>query len=398
MLKERPFLIVFPLVFLVLLSLSSSCHAIYYSWSNLADFKGMDRYNLFLTGDLKYYRSDVEGRVAVGGNAHLKAFSIGEKAGQSKYSLVVGGRLEAGGPQDQEGGQVNHGGVYAGKGARLNRVGLPHGDVVSGADVQISNLSVEQGSVIAKESVTLKKAFVKGDVMAGGGVDRQEATVQGKISEKSPPSLEEPVKFDELDLEDISYTILNNTGNGFVQDDYGRLFLECTDPLICYFNISATQIENAWGIDISASSQKTVVINVQEAGRDSLRVENMAFRLLGGVRSTNVLYNFYGFKNIEMHNIGLMGSILAPVATVNFFEGNMEGVLMAQNLIGGSWDEDIKGGQINSPVPVPEPSTALLAFLALFILFSVAAFQKRKNAIALNFRKGLLSSIYSPRK
>jgi len=76
-------------------------------YSDLARFHGIDQSNLFLTGDLQYYRSDIQGRAAVGGSARLKSFSMGEKAGQNDYSLIVRGNLEAGGPGDAEGGQIN---------------------------------------------------------------------------------------------------------------------------------------------------------------------------------------------------------------------------------------------------------------------------------------------------
>ncbi len=376
----RSFPLLFLVVFLTAASWRGTCHAIYYSWTSIEDFKGIDRYSLFLKGNLNYYRSDVEGRVAVGGNAHLKAFSIGEKATNSKYSLVVGGKLRAGGSGNHEGGQVNNGGIYSGKKVVLKRVGLPEGDVVSKSKVKLKEMTVEQGSVVAEKDVKLKNAFVKGDVTSGGKVKLEDSTVEGQVNDYASVDIQEPIDFDDIDLGDISQGILSNKKSGTVSYDNGQLLLECTDPLICYFNISATQIEDAWGIGISASSGKTVVINVKKKKKKSLVSENMAFRLLGGIGSANILYNLYGFKKITMDHIGLKGSILAPGATVNFFEGNMEGILMAQNLNGGSWRNGINGGQIN--VPVPEPSSLFLVFSALFLFGLFSSIPRLRRVLA----------------
>jgi len=360
-------------VSLYLFLLAENSLAVYYSWSNLADFQGIEKYNLFLKGDLRYFRSDVEGRVAVGGNARLKGFSIGVKAKKAKHSLVVGGKLRAGGMADDAGGQVNNGGIYSGDKMILKRVGLPYGDVVSGSDVRLKHMTVEDGSVLSKGRVKLVHSDIKKDAVSGNKVKLRESTVHGQIKERVSVDVQPPVNFEEIDLESISDTIMSNSSssNAVVEND-GQLLLQCTDPLICYFNISEKQIEDAWGLSIKAPADKTVVINVKSSStspKHKLKIVNMAFNLLGGIRSTNILYNFSGFKKLIMHNIGLMGSILAPEATVKFHDGNMEGVLMAQNLYGGSWKKNIPGGQINSPTPIPEPSSMILLISGLGVLF-----------------------------
>ncbi len=341
--------------------------AVYYSWSNLTDFKGIEKYNLFLKGNLRYFRSDVEGRVAIGGNAKLKGFSLGVKADKDKYSLVVGGKLRAGGMANDAGGQVNNGGIYSGGEMLLKRVGLPEGDVVSGSRVKLKHMTIENGSVMAKGKIKLVNTDVKKDAISTGDIILKNSTVHGQIKKNTAVNEEIPVKFEDIDLGKISDTILSKASNSGTVIDNGQLLLQCTDPLVCYFNVSEKQIEDAWGIQVNASAKKTVVINVKNGlpQKRKLHITNMAFSLLGGIRSTNILYNFSGFKKLVMHHIGLMGSILAPKTTVKFYQGEMEGVLMAQNLYGGSWKKNIPGGQINSPIPVSEPSSMALLFLGL---------------------------------
>lgn len=356
---------------------TNNSFAVSYSWSSLADFQGMDRYSLFLKGNLRYFNSDIQGRVAVGGNATLKAFKIGEKAEKGKYSLVVGGKLHAGGKGKSEGGQVENGGIFSGRNMILKRVGLPKGDLVSGGKVKIREMTVESGSITAKKKVKLKNAYVHEDVTSGGAVELTDSTVSGTISTNTQVTIENPVEFEDIDLSKISGTFLANN-NSAVSNDNGALFLECTDPLICYFDVTAKQIEDAWGLSIHAAYGKTVIINVK-ANHKKLTINDMAFKLLGGIRSTNILYNFYGFKKVIMHHIGFKGSILAPGATVNFYEGNMEGSLMAQNFIGGSWKNSINGGQINVPTPVPEPKIWILILTGLSIVVAICNIKKFSN-------------------
>lgn len=54
-------------------------------------------YNLFVLKDMAYRGSDTEGRVAVGGNANLSSYSVGDKAAANTVNLVVGGNIVANG-------------------------------------------------------------------------------------------------------------------------------------------------------------------------------------------------------------------------------------------------------------------------------------------------------------
>ncbi len=363
-------LVFFILFYAILILVPNILHATIYSWTTLAEFHGIDQFNLFLKGDIEYYRSDVEGRVAVGGNAKLKAFSIGLKADHNDYNLIVGGKINAGGPGNSEGGQVNNGGIFAGGNIDLQRIGLPEGDIVSKGDVSLKELTVEKGGVRAAGKVDLKNVDVKKDVEASGSVTLTNSTVHGTVHSNSSPSISDPFNFDEVDLASISTDVKNYSGasNGIVSAG-GTLLLDCDDISICYFNLTKAEIENAGLFKINAKSNATVVINVDGSSNSTLEIANKGFELSGGIRSTNILYNLYKFNEITMHNIGIPGSILAPGATIDFFEGNMEGILMAKNLIGGSLGNNIRGGQINTPTPVPEPSTTILVVTGCIILF-----------------------------
>ena len=55
------------------------------------------KFNAFILGDMQGYHSDVEGRLAVGGNLTLENYSIGKQLPNSsgaRDDLVVGGKAE----------------------------------------------------------------------------------------------------------------------------------------------------------------------------------------------------------------------------------------------------------------------------------------------------------------
>ncbi len=359
-----------PILIIVGLSISGQALGLAYSWSGLTDFHGIDNFNLFLTGDWNYRKSDVEGRAAVGGSVNIKRFSIGEKAGRTDYSLIAGGRIDAGGTGDAEGGQVNNGGIYAGGGVNIKRVGLPTGDIVSKGDISVTQTTLEDGNVrTASDKVTLDK------------VGMTKGTITKKDNAITPP-----FDFDAINLSEmannfytegtaLTYDNSRNKGKLLVADCYNR-------SGTYYFNVYGSVFENAWGFFINAPADTTVIINVRENTSDesdALTISNMDFRLSGGIRAGNILYNFINFKKITMHHIGLFGSILAPGANINFYEGIMTGTLMAKNLTGGSYYDGTNGGQINSvSVPVPEPPTNIMilpGILILLILYITRSFQ-----------------------
>ncbi len=54
-------------------------------------------YNLFVLGNMNVSSGDAEGRVAVGGNATIKSYSVGGSASASGTNFVVDGNLDASG-------------------------------------------------------------------------------------------------------------------------------------------------------------------------------------------------------------------------------------------------------------------------------------------------------------
>ena len=389
-----------------------------YGWEGLADFGYVTDYNLFLTGDLRYQNSDVEGRAAIGGNARLSSFSVGLKADPSEYSLVVGGNLRAGGRGDSSGGQVNNGGILAGGNVRLERVGLPQGDVRAGKNMKLKSLTVENGdveangnvrvssayvagevtsgrnvrlnsstvgSISASRNVKLKKSAVlgsveaggrvravesgiKGDVTAGGKVKLKASGVDGNVNAHASVS-DSVLHHQDVELFDFSSVDLGGLSDALLQESMSFVNLEAGQVNVLeaqsgtnYFKVLADEIMAASGLVINAPSDAVVIINVDGGRR--VDMHDMAFSLAGGIGTDNVIYNFPDARRMKLHNLALCGSMLAPNAHVSFYDGALEGILMAESLYGGEkdpFDGIFHSVQINmAKKAVPIPGTLIL--------------------------------------
>jgi len=331
--------------------LSTPPHAMSYSWSNLTDFKGIDGYNLFLSGNLTYYKSDVEGRVAVKGDVKLNNFSIGLEAADSQFSLVAGGDIVAG---DIDGiiggGSVNNGGIFS-----SGKVDLAHTAV--------------NGDLYACGDVHINETSVAGNLKSCGSVTRENSSVTG-TEQETLSNLDPPIDFDDISLSEIEEAILNYSYNSPVIDlalqESGEILASFEEPGTYRVDVNATDLENTWGLKVKASRGSTVVINVKNDLRgnqnDALTIANKAFELSGGLTSQDILFTLTGFDEVVINHVGILGSILAPEARINFYEGVMEGNLMAMNLEGGeNTVNGVHGGQIN--LPVPEPGTLLMVII-----------------------------------
>ncbi|HEY9597421.1 MAG TPA: choice-of-anchor A family protein, partial [Cyanophyceae cyanobacterium] len=109
-------------------------------------------FNVFVLGDVHQTYTDVEGRMAVGGNAVLTGYGVGDKLTNSQGTrddLIVGGNLT------YNSGQVFNGNaVYGGTGLISSQVGFPNGSYYQGTPIdftvakqQLFNLSTSLGNL-----------------------------------------------------------------------------------------------------------------------------------------------------------------------------------------------------------------------------------------------------------
>jgi hypothetical protein len=102
------------------------------------------------------------------------------------------------------------------------------------------------------------------------------------------------------------------------------------DPAFNVFTVDGSKLSAASSFTINAPASATVLVNVTGA---SGKMENFGF-FLNGVSRQRVLFNFPQYTSLRLNSIGVMGSVLAPRAAVDFAGGNLDGTLVAAALSG----------------------------------------------------------------
>lgn len=299
-------------------------------------------YNVFLFGSMTADHSDSEGRVAVGGNVNLQGYSVGLKAAPAEYSLVAGGEV-----QFWSGTSLN-GGIYA------------------GGDMRGSGLNIE-GDLAAQGNVTTYNGTVHGDVVSPGIVDLNtpHTTVGGAIVSGATPV---PINFaaahDALTTTSRTLAAMATSGSKRVES-WGTIFLEGSDAFNV-FSLTADELAHSTGLKFKLGQDAVALVNVSGTYND---FSNFAFYQFGEVdgkgsylamdtaMGQNILFNLYETTALSINNIGVIGTLLAPGATVYGKAAVVHGTLVADSLYSSVQfnSNPFSGGE-----PIPEPATMLL--------------------------------------
>jgi choice-of-anchor A domain-containing protein len=229
-------------------------------------------FNVFVLGDLKQSGASTEGRVAVGGDAHLTDYSVGSALRPDpapRNVLVVDESLT------------------------FKRGAVAGGNAVSGESAAIDHVSFAPG----------------GDHHHGQKLDFDAVSVR---------------------LRDTSTAYARLVANGTVRAEYGRVSLSGTDPLLNVFDVSDSLLTGTTSVTMNVSSGSTVLVNV---GGENPELHNMGFAL-AGVDPSRVLYNFPDATALTIEGIGVEGSVLAPNADVSFNNAIITGTLVGASLSG----------------------------------------------------------------
>lgn len=230
-------------------------------------------FNVFILKDMSAPSSDTEGKLAVGRNADLSFYSVGDKLPNSNGTediLVVGKNLT-----------YTSGAVYSGNVVYGNSTNLP-----------IDLVSIADG--------TLRK--------------------------------DNPIDFTAASnyLINLSTQLKNYTTNGTTTYQWSELTLDGNDPFLNVFKVNAEDLSDATNFVINVPNGSVVVVNVKGNNVN----EWSGGLVVNGTDRANVLYNFYNAKNVKISNIAIEGSILAPKAKVNFVDGQQNGQMIAKFLEG----------------------------------------------------------------
>jgi choice-of-anchor A domain-containing protein len=164
----------------------------------------------------------------------------------------------------------------------------------------------------------------------------------------------------------------NQKTNGDIDWDSTTLNLTGTSSTLNVFNVKAANVD-VDTLSISAPAHSTVLVNVSGSDVSMDGLYNYGFGMkLNGVTANNVLFNFCDATSLRLYGCGFEGSILAPSASVDFSNGQINGTFIANSMTGSGEFHNV---QFQGDLPnVPEPGTVLLLLTGavLFIRTKIA--------------------------
>lgn len=250
-------------------------------------------FNVVIRDNYTATNSDVEGRLAVGGNLNVENYSVASNIpSKNGVSLSVGG------------------------------------------DFRYINGQVFKGSVRTKDATPTTSGF---------------NVLNGTFSYNTGLTVWVPSLVTEMVAR--SGYVGNSAIDGSTNLTSGTLNLTGGSGDVRYFKVTAAQMASASTIKVNAPSSAAVVINITGS---SVNMSNKGISLLGGVSSSSILFNFYQATTLTLSGINITGSVLAPQAAMTFNNGQINGQVVARSMNGnGEFHYDPFCGS----VPVPEPAS-----------------------------------------
>ncbi|MBN8545883.1 MAG: choice-of-anchor A family protein [Ignavibacteria bacterium] len=230
-------------------------------------------YNVFVLENIIQPSADTEGKLAVGGNANLSNYSVGDKLPNSNGAedvLVVGGNL-----------YYTSGRVYNGNVAYGGLTNLP-----------ISAVSIDEGTL------------------------RHDASVIDFAAAKTH-------------LENLSTQLSGYAVNGTTTFQWGTVNLTHNDPYLNVFTVNGSDLNAAHTFEINVPNGSAVVVNIL-----GTTINWHGGLFVNGTAMNNVLYNFPQATSLTISGIDVKGSVLAPLAALNFPAGIITGQTIVKSMTG----------------------------------------------------------------
>jgi len=290
--------------------------------------------NLLSLGDFNSSYSDVQGRVAVGGNATLQGYSVNllRHSSSSAPGLTVGGNLN----------------FYNGTIWGDTKVG---GDLISNWSGQFSgNVSVG-GNLNASQGLSVSPGK---QVVVNGSVNAIPYLNVPIVMDPTPLDIGFDFAVEAARLTTLSEKLDLEANTGSVSDLYGTVKLDATGLELAIFDITAA--DAAKNLLLSGlSNTATVVINI------SGEIVDFGFHGYTNFEgaANRILFNLPDATSITLSS-GIYGSLLAPLASVQ----HQWGVINGQVVV-GNWYSSVQVNDrpYDGDIPraaTPEPGTMLL--------------------------------------
>ena len=244
-------------------------------------------YNLFVLRDLKQPSSDTEGKLAVGHNAELSNYSVGDKLDPNSGDVLIVGRKLT----------YHSGRIY-------------NGSVVYGRFIDSTRWN-----------------------LADQGI-RKDTVIDFRAAKRY--------------LKDLSNQISVLAVNGMDSSQYTHLKLVGNDPDLNVFKIDAANLSKSTNFTINVPENSVTLVNiVGDSVNWSGGFEVNEDKGSSDPNYKNLLLNFNKTKYIHISDIGILGSILAPWATLDFPHGVIRGQVVVKNMFGaGQFNHVVFDGRI----------------------------------------------------
>lgn len=134
----------------------------------------------------------------------------------------------------------------------------------------------------------------------------------------------------EIELQEISDALYATPANGTVSNNWGQLTLTGSDSDINIFHVSQSDLHPLWGMSIDVPEGSSVVVNINH---HSMQLSNFQ-PMLSGCEANDIVFNFPVANSVQLSSIGWKGTILAPKASIQFNNGQIDGALICRSIQG----------------------------------------------------------------
>jgi choice-of-anchor A domain-containing protein len=327
-------------------------------------------YNVFLLGNLgtasaPFQSSDVQGNVAVAGNAYVNGSAINGNNTSGSAALVVGGNLT------QVNGSIG-GNAFVGGNANLQSVGSVQNLVVGGSltaqsgtingNVFVGGATANLSSgVTIQGSLSLTGANSSLNASSNGGSSPSAVYVTSSTTVNDPsywtaartsgapttPAAPLDVFGSSTDIVNASTGLTALSGATTVSSTGGTINVTLSKSGLNVIDLNIANGATITGINITNANGVTPTGLIINVNGNNLNFNGGTFNL-GSLANNQVLFNFGNATTLSLQNLAFEGALLAPLATVNFSSGHIDGALIANNYNGPGQINDIG---FNDPLP-----------------------------------------------
>jgi choice-of-anchor A domain-containing protein len=327
-------------------------------------------YNVFLLGNLgtasaPFQGSDVQGNVAVAGNAYVNGSAINGNNTSGSAALVVGGNLT------QVNGSIG-GNAFVGGNANLQSVGSVQNLVVGGSltdqsgtisgNVFVGGAAANLSSgVTINGSLSLTGANSSLNASSNGGSSPSTVYVTSSTSVNDPsywtaartsgapatPATPLDVFGSSTDIVNASTSLTALSGATTVSSAGGTINVTLSKSGLNVIDLNIANGATITGINITNANGVTPTGLIINVNGNNLNFNGGTFNL-GSLANNQVLFNFGNATTLSLQNLAFEGALLAPLATVNFSSGHIDGALIANTYTGSA---QVNSVGFNDPLP-----------------------------------------------